>query len=121
MAVAAAEGIVFAGAMCSFGVTPQAFQGDPAAWADALDELVDLGQVIVPGHGPVGGRGDVVELQRYLRACVAAAGDPARLAAGPWDAWPGAEHHGPNVERAAMLARGEDDIPPTLLARLGLA
>ncbi len=121
VAVAAGAGIVFAGAMCSFGVTPQAYQGDPAAWADALDDLLDLGQVIVPGHGSVGGPAEVAVLQSYLRACVAADGEPARLASGPWDAWPGSEHHPPNVERAAMLARGDDDIPPSLLARLGLA
>jgi cyclase len=120
VAVAAGAGVVFAGAMCSFGVVPQAYQGDPAAWADALDDLVELGDIIVPGHGPVGGRDEVAELQAYLRACVAAGGDPTRLAAGPWDAWPGADHHELNVERAAMLARGDDDIPPSLLARLGL-
>jgi cyclase len=119
--VAAGAGVVFAGAMCSFGVVPQAYQGDPEAWADALDGLLDLGDVVVPGHGPVGGRREVAELQSYLRACVAAAGDPERLASGPWDAWPGADHHELNVERAAMMARGQDEIPPTLLARLDLA
>ena len=121
VAVAAGSGVVFAGAMCSFGVTPLAYQGDPAAWADALDDVVELGDVIVPGHGPVGGRPEVAVLQEYLRACVAAGGDVRRLAPGPWDGWPGAEHHELNVERAAMLARGDDEIPPTLLARLGLA
>jgi cyclase len=121
VAVAPGAGVVFAGAMCSFGVVPQAYQGDPETWADALDGVLDLGDVIVPGHGPVGGRREVAELQSYLRACVAAGGDPDRLGSGPWDKWPGAEHHVPNVERAAMLARGEDEIPPALLARLDLA
>jgi glyoxylase-like metal-dependent hydrolase (beta-lactamase superfamily II) len=120
VAVAAGAGVVYAGAMCSFGVVPQAFQGDPAAWADALDDLVELGEVIVPGHGPVGGDKEVRELQAYLRACVEADGEPGRLAPGPWDSWPGAEHHAVNIERAAMLARGDDDIPPSLLDRLGL-
>jgi glyoxylase-like metal-dependent hydrolase (beta-lactamase superfamily II) len=118
--VAPGAGIVFAGAMCSFGVVPQAYQGDPAAWADALDEVVELGDVIVPGHGAVGGRHEVAELQSYLRACVGAGGDAGQLAPGPWDAWPGSEHHAPNIERAAMMARGVDEIPPSLLARLDL-
>jgi glyoxylase-like metal-dependent hydrolase (beta-lactamase superfamily II) len=113
--------LLFAGAMCSFGVTPLCFQGDPAAWADALDALVDLAPIIVPGHGPIGGEEELRELQAYLRACVAAAGDLDALPDGPWDEWPGREHDAVNVERAAMLARGDDGIPPTLLARLGLS
>ena len=112
--------LVFAGAMCAFGVTPLAYQGDPGAWADALDELLDLAPIVVPGLGPSGGEEEVRDLQAYLRACVAADGDPARLPAGPWDSWSGREHDAINVERAAMLARGDDGIPATLLRRLGL-
>lgn len=112
--------LVFAGAMCSFGVTPFAYQGDPAGWADALDDVVAMAPIVVPGHGPIGGEEEVRALQAYLRACVAANGDPNRIPAGPWDDWPGREHDVVNVERAAMLARGDDAIPPSLLARLGL-
>jgi cyclase len=119
--VVPAAGIVFAGAMCSFGVTPLAYQGDPAAWADALDDIVELAPIIVPGHGPVGGEEEVRVLQSYLRACVAADGDPARLGPGPWSEWPGREHDVVNVERAARRARGDDSIPQSLLDRLGLA
>lgn len=108
--------IAFAGAMCSFGVTPLAHQGDPAAWADSLDTLLDLAPIIVPGHGPIGGEEEVRELQAYLRACVAANGDPSRIGSGPWDSWTAREHDVINVERAAMLAVGNDDIPPSLLA-----
>jgi hypothetical protein len=112
--------IVFAGAMCAFGVTPLAYQGDPAAWADALDQVIELAPIVVPGLGPIGGEEEVRDLQGYLRACVAADGDPDALPAGPWDTWTGREHDAVNVERAAMLARGDDAIPPTLLRRLGL-
>jgi hypothetical protein len=107
--------------MCAFGVAPLAHQGDPAAWADQLDELIALAPVIVPGHGPIGGEEEVRELQAYLRACVAADGDPSRIPPGPWDAWLGREHDVVNVERAAMLARGDDGVPPSLLRHLGLA
>ena len=113
--------VVFAGAMCAFGVAPLAHQGDPAAWADQLDELIALAPVIVPGHGPIGGEEEVRELQAYLRACVAADGDASRIPPGPWDGWPGREHDVVNVERAAMLARGDDGVPPSLLRHLGLA
>jgi cyclase len=114
--------VVFAGAMCSFGVTPLAFQGDPAAWADALDRLVDLAPIVVPGHGRLGGEEEVRDLQAYLRACVAAAGDPTRLGHGPWDGWSHREHDVVNVERAAQVAAGEaDEVPPSMLRLAGLA
>jgi len=113
--------LCFAGAMCSFGVTPAAYDGDPAAWADALDTIRDLAPLIVPGHGPIGGEEEVDALQAYLRACVAAEGDVARLAPGPWERWAGREWDVVNVERAAMLAAGDPTPPPTLLRRLGLA
>jgi cyclase len=120
VAAVAAAGVVFAGAMASFGVTPNAGQCDPARWSDQLDELVALGPIVVPGHGPVGGEEEVRELQAYLRAVVAADGDPARLADGPWSTWSGREWDAVNVERAALLAAGDDRPPPTLLTRLGL-
>ena len=99
--------VLFAGALCCFGVTPLAFDGDPGAWADTLDELADLATTIVPGHGPVGGADEVRALQGYLRACAGAGGDPARIGPGPWDDWVGREWDVVNVERAAGLAAGD--------------
>jgi cyclase len=119
VAVVGAAGIVFAGAMCSFGVTPLAHQGDPAAWADALDTVLELGPIIVPGHGPIGGEEEVRELQGYLRACVAANGDAGRIPPGPWDGWSARHHDAVNVERAAMLAAGVDGIPHSLYRIIG--
>ena len=106
VAVVPGAQVLFAGAMCSFGVAPLCWQGDPGRWADELERLIDLAPIVVPGHGPVGGEEEVRELQAYLRACVAAAGDPARIGAGPWDDWADREHDEVNVERAALLARG---------------
>lgn len=120
VAVVPAAGICFAGAMASFGVTPRCYQGDPARWADELDRVLDIAPVIVPGHGPIGGEEEVRDLQGYLRACVAADGDPAAVASGPWDAWTQREHDEVNVERAAMLARGDTSIPPSMLRAAGL-
>lgn len=120
VAVVAAAGICFAGAMASFGVTPRCYQGDPGRWADELDRILDLAPVIVPGHGTIGGEEEVRDLQGYLRACVAADGDPAAIPVGPWDAWSGREHDVVNVERAAMLARGDTSIPPSMLRAAGL-
>jgi glyoxylase-like metal-dependent hydrolase (beta-lactamase superfamily II) len=121
VAVLPGAAIVLAGAMCAFGVTPNAAQGDPARWADELDRLLELAPIVVPGHGPVGGEEEVRDLQAYLRACTDADGDVARLADGPWRDWAGAAEWDPvNVERAALLAEGRDEPPPTLLRRLGL-
>lgn len=112
--------VVFAGALCSFGVTPLAFDGDPAAWADSLDELAELAPTIVPGHGPVGGPAEVAVQADYLRACVAAAGDPAAIPKGPWDTWPDRQWDEVNVERAARLAEGDRSIPESMLRAAGL-
>src|SRR4029077_13888365 len=113
--------VCFAGDLCFFGVTPLAFQGDPATWADTLDVLSELADVIVPGHGPVGGATEVRDLQAYLRACVAAEGDPTRIGPGPWDAWIDREERDAiNVERAALLAAGRDEMPQSMLKAIGI-
>src|SRR5262249_20659038 len=112
--------VCFAGGLCSFGVTPLAFQGDPAAWADVLDVVVELADVIVPGHGKVGGADEVRALQGYLRACVDARGDVGAIPPGPWDGWTEREQDVINVERAAMLARGDQSMPPSMLKAIGL-
>lgn len=113
--------VLFAGAMATIGVTPNAFDGDPAGWADALGELAELAGTVVPGIGPVGGPDDLTALQAYLYACVEAAGDPAAIPAGPWDTWRDRHLDAVNVERAAMLAAGDDGVPPSMLRLAGLA
>jgi cyclase len=107
--------ILFAGDLCFFGVTPLAFQGDPAAWADVLDVLPDLASTIVPGHGPIGGEADVRVLQQYLRHCAEGAIPP-----GPWDDWLERDPRDAiNVERARLLAQGRDEMPPAMLKAIG--
>ena len=113
--------VCFPGDLCFFGVTPLAFQGDPAQWANTLDAVADLAGTIVPGHGPIGNEDDVAELATYLRHCVDANGDPAAIPPGPWDNWLERERDAINVERAAMLASGTDEIPPAMLKALGLS
>jgi cyclase len=116
-----AAGVLFAGGMCSFGVTPLAFQGDPRQWAETLPAIADLAETIVPGHGPVGGRAEVEHLRAYLLACVEADGDPSAVPPGPWDRWSDRHLDAINVERAHLLARGEDRIPSAMLRAIGSA
>ena len=120
VALVPAAQILFAGAMCSFGAAPLCWQGDPARWANELDRLAELAPVVVPGHGPIGGEEEIRALQGYLGACVAARGDPGRLGTGPWDGWRDREHDVVNVERAALLADGDDAVPPSMLRLAGL-
>lgn len=113
--------VLFAGAMCSFGTTPLAFDGHPAMWAEALADIEDMATTIVPGHGPIGDASDVAALREYLLAVVAAEGDPNAIGAGPWDAWHDRHYDAINVERAAMLAVGDPSPPPSLLRQLGVS
>jgi glyoxylase-like metal-dependent hydrolase (beta-lactamase superfamily II) len=119
MLLVPSAGVLFAGAMCAFGVTPNAFDGDPAAWADALADIGELAPTIVPGLGPVGGADDAVALAAYLYACVEADGDPGAIPPGPWDSWTDRHLDEVNVERAAMLARGDRSVPPSMLRAIG--
>ncbi len=116
MALVADCDVLFAGDLCFFGVTPLAFQGDPKTWADVLDAVADLADVIVPGHGPIGSAAEVRELQAYLRHCVEGSIPP-----GPWDRWADRAERDPiNIEKAAMLRAGDDGMPPTMLKAIGL-
>ena len=114
-------GVVFGGATCSFGVTPLAFQADPTAWADSLGDIAALGPRVVPGHGPIGDGDDLLAQSAYLYACVDADGERSAIPPGPWDQWSARENDAVNVERAAMLAAGDTQIPPSMLRRAGLA
>jgi hypothetical protein len=114
-------GVLFTGAMATFGTTPNAYDGDPEAWADTLGELHDQATVVVPGIGPVGGPGHLIALQAYLYAVVDAGGDPRRIPDGPWDEWGGRELDEVNVERAVRLAGDDRGVPVAMLRRLGLA
>jgi cyclase len=116
MVLVADVDILFAGDLCFFGVTPLAFQGDPATWADVLDAVAELADTIVPGHGPVGGEHEVRELQAYLRHCV-----DGTIPAGPWDGWLDRAERDPiNIERAALLRDGRDELPPSMAKAIGL-
>jgi hypothetical protein len=63
----------------------------------------------------------VRDLQVYLRHCVAARGDARAIPPGTWDHWLERDRDAINVERAELLARGADEIPPSMLRAMGMA
>ncbi|MFV0258912.1 MAG: hypothetical protein ACK5PP_10750 [Acidimicrobiales bacterium] len=112
-------GVVYAGALASFGVTPLCHAGDPRAWLGSIRALAELGSTVIPGHGPPGGEPDLAELAGYLAACCDAAGDPLAIPPGPWDAWTDRRFDLVNVERADRLARGDARTPTAMFRLLG--
>ena len=114
-------GVCFAGALCSFGVVPLGFEADFEAWITSLDAIASVATLIVPGQGPLGSETELRALQDYLGACLEADGDLAALADGPWRDWAHPEFHEVNVERAAIVRAGGDEVPGSMLRLVGLA
>ena len=75
---------------------------------------------MIPGHGQPGGAADVRDFVGYLRACIDAGGAVERIGPGPWDRWTDRRFDAVNVERAALLARGVDQIPQAMFELLDL-
>lgn len=116
--------ILFAGDVCFFYVTPLAFEGNIGRWIRVLQQIeaMDAVDVIVPGHGPVGGVEQVRELRAYFEAITAEAHrrfemgldeDAAArdIALGPWAQWGEAERIVPNVYRLYTQFRGLPEGP----------
>jgi glyoxylase-like metal-dependent hydrolase (beta-lactamase superfamily II) len=78
-----AERVLFAADLAFVGRHLWAGDGDPAHWLVILDRIGELGlETLVPGHGPVGGAGDLDVLRDYLEALLPLPDDmPDRFAA----------------------------------------
>ena len=64
-----ASGVLFAGGLVSNGRVPELRDGQLAGWLDALEQLQRMPvRIVVPGHGPAGGRELVDLTTAYLRA-----------------------------------------------------
>jgi cyclase len=73
-AAIAGEGVLVAADLVL--VRNHAWMGDghPQAWLEILDRMAELDfDVLVPGHGEVGGRSDLDDFRAYLADIVAAA------------------------------------------------
>ena len=59
--------ILFAGDIAFFGVTPANGSGYVAGWIKACDAILAMDvDTIVPGHGPVGSKAQLIEMRDYL-------------------------------------------------------
>ena len=100
-------------------MTPLAFQGDPAKWADMLDAVADLADTIVPGHGPVGGEPRCASSRPTCGPASTPTATRARSRPARGTRGPSASRDAINIERAALLAEGRDEMPPSMLKAIG--
>jgi len=60
--------ILFAGDLAFFKLVPYAHNGYVSKWMESVDKILKMDvDVIVPGHGPVGGKKDLAEMNEYFR------------------------------------------------------
>lgn len=59
--------ILFAGDVAFYYVTPPAHNGHVTKWIEAIDRIMKMDvDVIVPGHGPIGTKKELMETRAYL-------------------------------------------------------
>jgi glyoxylase-like metal-dependent hydrolase (beta-lactamase superfamily II) len=59
--------VLFAGDLAFYYVTPLAFQGHVGNWIKVADRVLKMDvEIIVPGHGPIGGKKELSEMRAYL-------------------------------------------------------
>ena len=108
--------MLFAGDLCFFGVTPLAFQGDPATWAEMLDSLPGAG---VDGSCPATARSAASEKSASSRR-ISGTASQGRSRPARGTRWPEREPRDAiNIQRAQLLAAGRDEMPPAMLPALG--
>ena len=113
------EKVLFAGDVAFFKVTPQGFHGHLGNWINIVNRILDMDiETIVPGHGPIGGKVDLLEMRTYLelvydqaRQCfrqgMSESESVAKIDIGPYHTWVEQERIKDNVERAYQEFRGE--------------
>ena len=114
--------VCFAGDLCFFGVTPLAFQGDPArvgrhARRHRRARRRDRARPRTRRRRAGGARAPGVPacVRRRERR-------PGRDRSGPWDTWVDRDERDRiNVERAALLAQGRDEMPRAMLDAIGFS
>jgi cyclase len=119
-----AERVLFTGDLVFHGGTPFALSGSPVGWLRALEQMASLEpEIVVPGHGRVGGPELFAPVADYLRFLIDAAADARtrglspleaarRLDLGRFTGLAEKERIVGNLHRAIAEAEGEQpDIP----------
>jgi cyclase len=95
--------IVFAGDLAFFHIVPYCHNAYVSKWIEAIDKIMKMdADIIVPGHGPVGGKKDLADAGEYLRflkveakkrydAHMSAGAAAADIKMGRFDNWMGPE------------------------------
>jgi len=116
------ERVLFTGDIAFHYVTPLAFQGHVGNWIKAADRLLAYeADVVVPGHGPIGGKKDLEHMRDYLALVRRearkrfdggiSAEDAARdIKLGAYASWREAERILPNVVRCYQEFRDETHL-----------
>ncbi len=66
--------ILFAADLAFFHLVPYAHNGHITKWLEAVDKIMKMDvDVIVPGHGPVGGKKELTDMAEYFRVLKAEA------------------------------------------------
>jgi len=128
--------VLLAGDISFIGVTPLAVHGLLSGWIEAIDTLLALNpEVIVPGHGAIGGERELRMQRDYLAAlyCMGQCAVEQNLSledalaafdAGPVAEWIEFDRTALNLERAMQEVRGEINrqdvsmLPPSLRRRV---
>jgi cyclase len=113
------EKILFMGDVAFFGVTPLNGSGFVEDWIKVCDRILadDRVDTIVPGHGPVGGKAELLEMRGYLtlvlqeaRRGLAAGITPGRAAAetalGKYGSWTDSDRIATNMARVYSELKG---------------
>ena len=127
--------VLLAGDISFIGVTPLAVYGLLSGWIEALDTLLGLNpEIVVPGHGPIGGCQEL-RMQRDYLAVVYHMGQRAveeslsfedalgALDIGPAVEWIESDRTALNLERAIQEVQGEisrqdvSTLPPSVRRR----
>lgn len=124
-----ADRVVYTADILFIGAHPVAWAGPIENWIRAIDLVLGLdAEVVVPGHGPIPSRRQILDLREYwehlLRTCRARfeAGQPARdaareLAGGPYADWGEAERLIVNVLAIYRELGGEPARPTSPIER----
>lgn len=107
------EGVAFAGDIAFHKYIPNARDGFPSDWVTAATALEKLGaDVIVPGHGPLGGNAELAEMRECLTLIV----DQVR---GSFEAGADEAAARASIKLGAFADWGrQEDRLPTLVGRL---